>query len=283
MTATTRPGSAARFALVAALLAAACSGPAPAVDREPPPAAAVSEPTPRPAGIVGDNAALLAGAPIAGTGPADRRALPVIVGPGVADLEVGAAFVTRSGPRSPRARLIVEITNRGAATYCDVALVELQYLDAGRQRLQAKGEAPVLGSIRRTATNPAARCLVPGERTYAVDLAPVAVDQVTELALRVVGTAVEVAPPPSLLRAVRYDVASNDVAITIDNAGTRAARVTEVQVVYLDEDGMPLGWTRPPVPTTAVAAGGSVVIADNTTRFLGASRDLYVRVGYRLP
>jgi hypothetical protein len=277
-----------RLALLAASLAlasaAACSsGSVPAADRDRPAAPAAAPAPPLAAGFVGDNGAILAGAPIEGTGGADRRELPVIVGPGVADLAIGTALVTRSGPHSPRSRLIVEITNRGTATYCDVRLVELQYLGAGRRRLQPATEATVLGSIRQTETSAAERCLVPGERTYAVDLAPVDVGQVTALALRVAATAAETAAPAARVHAVRYDVADNDVAITIENTGPGAARLTGVQIVYLDAGGLPLGWTRPPVPATEVAAGASVVVADNTTRFLGASRDLYVRVDYRLP
>jgi hypothetical protein len=285
MNATTTPARA-RITLIAvsAALASACSsGSVPATDRDRPAAPAAVAPTPLPAGLLGDNGAILAGAPIEGTGPADRREIPVIVGPGVADLVVGTAFVTRSGPRSPRSRLIVEVTNRGEATYCDVTLVELQYLGAGRTRLQPATEATVLGSIRQTETSAAERCLVPGERTYAVDLAPVDAGQVSELALRVAATAVETAAPAAQVRAVRYDVADNDVAITVENTGPGAARLTGVQIVYLDADGLPLGWTRPPVPSTEVAAGASIVVADNTTRFLGASRDLHVRVDYRLP
>jgi hypothetical protein len=235
-------------------------------------------------GFIGDNGAILEGAVVDGTGPADRREVAIEALPGsVTDLVLGRAFLTRSSPSSERSRLVVEITNRGSQTYCDVAAPAIQFLDAGGSLL-GDGTEVIWASVRDVGGFTALTCLLPGERTFLLDSVEHPMASVATVKLRTGGAVMTTAATTSQPRPVGYDVTAGDVSITVENRGTRTARVTLAYVVYLDGDGLPLGWTSARAPADAdVAAGASIALRDSTTLFLGASSDLYVRVMYTEP
>jgi hypothetical protein len=244
------------------------------------PDAGVDESTP-PTTFIGDNGAILEGATVDGAGPIDRREIEVESLDGsLGDLVLGRAYVSKSSPSSERTRTVVEVTNRGTRTYCDVAVSRIEYLGADGTVL-ADGSEIIWGSVRQIGGFLAMTCLLPGERAFLLDTVERPMSGVATIKVRTAGAVMATTATAAQLRPVRYTVTDNDVAITVENTGTRAARVTTAYVVYLDGDGAPLGWTIARAPADDdVAAGASVVMEDNTTLFLGASTDLYVRVMY---
>jgi hypothetical protein len=283
--------------LGALMLAAACGEPGGAPDAAPPldgregvadagadaavdagADAAVDGSTPPGPGFSGDNGALLSGPVIEGVGPADRRALTVEMLPGFADLVVGRAYLAGISADGVTSRLVLEVTNRGTRTYCDVQ-ASLQYVGPSGP-LGRAGSELVWASVRQVGGFTMLTCLLPGERAFLLD-APLLVGEATGVQVRTRGTAEVTGATTARLRPVRYAVTDGGVDITVENTGSRTARLLQAYLVYLDDDGEPLAWIRLAAPAAPeVAAGASVVLRDDSAPFPGGSSRLYVRVMY---
>jgi hypothetical protein len=246
--------------------------------------AGIDAATPPGPGEIGDNGAILQGDEVTGTGSADRRRIEVSTS-GVAQLVVGPAYITKAFPNSPNSKLVIEVTNRGDQAYCRVALLEVQFLDATGTNLAAPADLFILGAVRHVTANATTdTCLAPGERAFALGgISNVAPERVARLRLRVNGEAsAAFTPANAKLGPVSYRVTNNDVFVRVENTGSRPGRITQVHMVHLDADGVPLGSEQMRVNPADrdVAAAGSVEVFDDSPLFLGASNRLYVRVGF---
>jgi len=241
--------------------------------------------TPQNPGTIGDNGRILDGAPVNGTGPSLRKQLAVeTLDGGVADLEVGRGFATKSSATATRVKTMFEITNRGTRTYCLVGVVDVEYLDAQGAPLADATSIYIAGSVQRTSpTATASTCLAPGERAFALDIADTAVgfDRLSGVRFHTFAQAAPGATAPSAkLRPTAYTVTGNDVSVTVENTGTRTGAITDVEMVPLDADGAPLGWDSLLPVDRQLAAGASTTARNPHPLFTGSSTRIYVRVAY---
>ena len=203
--------------------------------------------------IVGNNSAVLAGAPL-GSGEADvqqlRKEVPVDLITANPDFELGAFSATRLSTDTQTLYWILPITNVSDEVRCFVKAVNLTFRDDANSQLALDSQAFVDGSVGVLSSVYTNTCLASRETGYlrgietdnnvdvyslleSVDIETIEVNAGTPSTPQV-----EVIPQ-------RYSVSMNqDVSVFVTNQGNGTGYVSELGNVYtlLDAADQPLSW-----------------------------------------
>jgi hypothetical protein len=202
-----------------------------------------------------------------------RRTVPVNVATPLAGITIGEAYLLRTTATDETAYLVVSVKNTGTGYPCFLEAKTYRWLDANNQILNTTNGPYVTGSVGSvSSTIDTDTCLAAGETGYLIEIelasnGAALYSAVTSIDIGLESTATGTVPAQKLVPS-RYDVgtcaAGRTTRIQAPAAGaelglgTAQSSGTLAPLVYLDDGGLPVGWSFAHQPQASNLEPGSL-------------------------